>query len=161
MIFLNSCEFLERKSFPTHLVCTPWMWLTVLGTQEAGLCSCVCASNWCVTSLCQAGNIPRGEAAAVALTMDSSQPRLPRDTVTVCVPQVCTHMYLCTCLQVGARGCRLGCEVDMCKGTCSWLCLAAGESLCAGKALVACRAHTSKINHLFQSRFAIYKFPLL
>lgn len=52
----------------------------------------------------------------------------------------------------------MGCEVDIADVQ---LCVAVGESLCAGKPLVACRAHTSKINHLFQSRFAIYKFPLL
>lgn len=48
----------------------------------------------------------------------------------------------------------------VCTRACSSLCVVVGESLCAGKPLVAYRAHISKINHVFRLRFAIYKFPL-
>lgn len=121
MIFLSYYEFLERKPFLTLLICTSLMWLQSLGPWEVGLCSLVlCASNQYVTSSSQAGDIPRGETAAVALTMDSSQLSLPYDTPTACVPQVYKHT--CTppwgCLRMRECGCRLGCEVDVCG--CAW-----------------------------------------
>lgn len=165
MIFLSYYEFLERKPFLTLLICTSLMWLQSRGPWEVGLCSLVlCVSNQYVTSSGQAGDIPRGETAAVALTVNSSQLSLPNDTLAARGPQVGKH----TCappwwgLRMRGRGCRLG-EVDVCG--CAWghtpLSVVVGGSLCAGKPLVACRAHSSKINHLFQSSFAIYKLPLL
>lgn len=42
VIFLSFFEFLERKLFPAPFICTPWMWLTVLGTWDVELRSLVC-----------------------------------------------------------------------------------------------------------------------
>lgn len=76
----------------------------------------MCVSNWCVTPSWQAENIPRGETAAVALTMDNSQLRLHHDALTACMPQVCKHTCVppCACLRVEKCGSKVGCEVDIC-----------------------------------------------